>query len=141
MDAWVTYPIPHPLAYSKYSMRRLNFLDRTPRMPEDPTYEISLGEVDILNLLHYSDDIDSSRFLPIADSVRTDLQSGHATSSWLWFQNSAMHQSQDVWYMDTAGNYTNGALVPDWHAERMQRSISHANDFIRAHPGLRFKHL
>lgn len=134
IDPWVIYPMPHLLSESRYP-QVASSLNVTPRMPQDPAYEIAMADVAALAPL-YAQQPQQNPTL-VNDQLVQAYSTG-ASSTWIWHQLTSQQQSTDINISD-GFNFFNFAEVPVGHLNQIEIETRLADDIGNMFPANYFK--
>lgn len=136
IDPWVTYPMPHRLSESLYPALSAIY-NRTPRMPQDPQYEISDNAVNAL-LPRYQNPLVPPSTL-FSDVFNDYFNTSTLRSTWIFDQLTSQQQSRDVEFID--GSFINLAEVPQSHFAQIESETLLAHNFSSQFPTNPFRRL
>lgn len=137
IDPWVTYPMPHKLSQSLYPALS-GIFDHTPRMPQDPQFEITSNAVNPLLPLYQSPYVPPSTLF---NDVFTDyFNTPNMSSTWMFHQLTSQQYSTDIEFIDN-GNFINLAEVPQSHFSQIESETLLAHDFSSQFPTNPFRRL
>ncbi|WP_285412120.1 RHS repeat-associated core domain-containing protein [Pseudomonas sp. lyk4-40-TSB-59a] len=129
IDPWVTYPLPHLLSESRYPATPF-YYNVTPRMPQDPTYEIRTADVNALLPVYMQTVLPNT---PLIIDMLNDALTTGAPSTWVWSQMTSSQQSADVNFVEN-GQFFNFAHVPQGHYLQIANETQFTEDFRNLFP-------